>query len=179
MFNYRLFNSLLLLRAGFLLAIAGGSIAAQPESGVELAPPPLKILQRSQQEQLDRTKDVGSRTKLSLQFMEDSLAKAEVENARQNFDGMFRELGHFHALMDSSLEYLSRNNNGGGKFLDNFKRLEIGLRKFIPRFETIRRELPLRYEDYVRRLMVRIRDARSKATDPLFGETVIRPTKEP
>ncbi len=142
-------------------------------ANVDLAPPPLKILQKGEQDELDRSKDVGSRTKLALKLMDGRLVEAEAQNLKQNFDEMFRELGHFHALMDNSLDYLNRNNTGRGKVLDNFKRLEIGLRKFIPRLETIRRELPLRYEDYVRKLMIRIRDARSKATEPLFGETVV------
>ncbi len=160
------------LAAVVMALLFGVSVDAQPE-GVELAPPPLKVLEKSHQEQLADVKDLGSRTKLSLKLMEGNLTEAETYNTAQNFDDMFRELGHLHALMDDSLEFLNRNNNGRGKVLDNFKRLEIGLRKFIPRLEVIRRELPLKYEDYVRKLMIRIRDARSKATDPLFGETVV------
>ena len=140
---------------------------------VELAPPPLRVLEKGDKEQLDREKDIGSRTKLSLKLMEGKLAKAEVHNNSQSFEEMLRELGHFLALIDDSLEFLSRNNKGSGKVLDNFKRLEIGLRKFIPRVEVVRRDLPLKYEDYVRKLMIRIRDARSKATEPLFGVTVL------
>ena len=140
---------------------------------IQLAPPPLRVLEKSHKEQLDREKDIGSRTKLSLKLMEGNLAEAEVHSDNQRHDDMLRELGHFLALMDDSLEFLSRNNKGGGKVLDNFKRLEIGLRKFIPRLEVVRRDLPLKYEDYVRKLMIRIRDARSKATEPLFGESVV------
>jgi hypothetical protein len=162
----------ILLKAVSLVLFAGASALAQPDA-VELAPPPLKVLDRSQQEQLDRTKDLGSRTKLSLQLMDASLTTAEAESSKQNFDAMFRELGHFQALMDNGLDFLNRNNNGKGKVLDNFKRLEIGLRKFIPRLEAVRRDLPLRFEDYVRKLMIRLRDARSKATDPLFSDTVV------
>ncbi len=146
---------------------------AQTET-LDLAPPPMRILPKDEKERLDKSKDVGSRTKLALNLMEGRLVEAEAQSGRQNYDDMFRELGHFHALMDNSLDYLNRNNTGKGKVLDNFKRLEIGLRKFIPRLEAVRRELPLRYEDYVRKLMIRIRDARTKATEPLFGDTVIR-----
>ncbi len=141
---------------------------------LDLAPPPIRVLPKDEKEQLDKSKDVGTRTKLALNLMEERLAEAEALNNKQSYDDMFRELGHFHALMDNSLDYLNQNNTGRGKVLDNFKRLEIGLRKFIPRLEAVRRELPLRYEDYVRKLMIRIRDARTKATEPLFGDTVIR-----
>lgn len=149
------------------------SVWAQSET-LDLAPPPMRVLPKDEKERLDRSNDVGSRTKLALNLMEGRLVEAEVQSKRQNYDEMFRELGHFHALMDNSLDYLNRNNTGKGKVLDNFKRLEIGLRKFISRLEAVRRELPLRYEDYVRKLMIRIRDARTKATEPLFGDTVIR-----
>ena len=166
----------LVLLSAAVTAIVSIEGFAQSDA-IDLAPPPLKILQKADQEQLDREKDIGDRTKLALKLMDGRLASAENQNSIQNFDGMFRELGHFHAIMDNGLEYLNRNNTGKGKVLDNFKRLEIGLRKFIPRLETIRRELPLKYEDYVRKLMIRIRDARAKATEPLFGETVVPNTR--
>ena len=50
---------------------------------------------------------------------------------------------------------------------------EIGLREFPPRLEAIRRDLPLEYEDYVRRLIRYLRQARTIATEPLFGDTVL------
>jgi hypothetical protein len=159
----------------FILAI---SFSASAQSGVvELAPPPLSIISKAEQDQLDRARDVGDRIKLALKLMEQRTAGAESAFSNQNFDGMFKELGAFHALMEDSLTYLNQRNTGRGKVLDNFKRLEIGLRRFMPRLEIMRREIPLRYEDYVRKLIIRIRDAREKATEPLFGETVIPPQR--
>lgn len=152
------------------------TISAQLEQ-VEFAPPPLKIVSTLERDQLESTKDVGSRTKLALKLMEARLILAEKENSKQDFDGMFREIGSFHALMDHILEFLDKSNKNKGSVLDNFKRLEIGLRKFVPRLEAIRRELPLRYEDYIRKVMIRLRDARAKATEPLFGETVVPRTR--
>ena len=160
---------LLTLLVGLTIA---SSAAAQTET-IDHAPPPLSIISRAEQEQLDRTKDVGDRTKLALKLMDQRTVGSESAFSNENFDGMFRELGSFHALMEDNLNYLNQRNTGRGKVLDNFKRFEIGLRKFMPRLETMRREIPLRYEDYVRKLIIRIRDARAKATEPLFGETVI------
>ncbi len=140
---------------------------------VDVAPPPMKLLPKEEEDRLNRSRDIGARTKLALTMMDGRLAEAESQNKKENYEEMFRELGHFHALVDNSLDFLNENNTGRGKVLDNFKRLEIGLRKFIPRLEAVRRELPLKYEDYVRKLMIRIRDARTKATEPLFGETVV------
>jgi|CXWL01.1.fsa_nt_gi hypothetical protein len=145
----------------------------------EVAPPPLKVFSKEERSRLDAKSDLKDRTKLALELMDLRLDAAEKFAAGQEFEPMFRELGSFHALMDESLEFLGHRDTGSnGKVLDNFKRLEIGLRGFSPRIETIRRELPIRYDDYVRKLMKYVRDARTRAVDPLFGETVIKPKSE-
>lgn len=154
------------------------TVAVSQADPIELAPPPLSIIPKAEQERLDRAKNVGDRTKLALKMMDERTAGAEIAFSNENFDVMFRELGAFHAIMEDSLDYLTLRNTGKGKVLDNFKRFEIGLRKFMPRLETIRREVPLRYEDYLRKLIIRIRDARTRATEPLFGETVIAPRRQ-
>jgi hypothetical protein len=106
--------------------------------------------------------------------MEIRLKKAEDLNSQQRFSEMFDELGAFHALVDRSLEFLNRNDSGEGKVLNNFKRLEMSLRAFLPRLEIIRRDLPEKYEFYVRELGKSIRKARGKAIDPLFSETDVK-----
>ena len=147
--------------------------ARAQDDPLDLAPPPLKMMSRDERSRLDAETDVKDRTKLVLLLMESRLVAAEKLNGDKDFDGMFRELGGFHGLMENSLEYLLKRDISKGKTLDNFKRVEIGLRGFSPRLEAIRRELPLRYEDYVRRLLKYVRDARTKATEPLFADTVV------
>ena len=141
----------------------------------EIAPPPLKIVSKNERLQLDaKVADVKERTKLALVLMDLRLDTAEKLAVGRQFDAMFTELGGFQALMDDSLEFLGRRDTGkNGKVLDNYKRIEIGLRSFSPRIETLRRELPPRYDDYVRKLMKFVRDARTKATEPLFGDSVV------
>ena len=87
---------------------------------------------------------------------------------------MFGELGGFDALIDDTLAFLKKNVSGHGKALNNYKKLEICLRKFTPRIELIRRELPAKYEYYVRGLMREVRAARSKAVEPMFADTVVK-----
>jgi len=137
------------------------------------APPPLKILYKEEKIQLDAENDVKKRTKLALLFMEARLKRAEEFNAQDNFNGMFTELGGFHAIVDNTLDFLKRNDNGGGKVLNNFKRIELNLRTFLARLEVIRRELPIKYEFYVRGLIKLVRDARTKAVEPMFDDSVI------
>ncbi len=139
----------------------------------ELAPPPLKIVTKKERAKLDGEPDINTRTKIAVEMMKSRIDAAEKLNATDDFDGMFRELGHFRGLLDYTLDFLEKQDAKQNKTLDNYKRFEISLRAVAPRIETIRRELPLRYEDYVRELLIYIRDARRKASEPLFSDTVI------
>ncbi|MBA2378464.1 MAG: hypothetical protein H0V76_02680, partial [Blastocatellia bacterium] len=93
--------------------------------------------------------------------------------SRQMFDEAFVELGAFHAIMDDALDSLGANERMTHRVLTNFKRFEIGIRRFNPRLELIRREFPGSHEYYVRSLIGHLRDARTRATEPLFGDTVL------
>ncbi len=148
-------------------------VPAQEEQYQQTEPPPLKIVSKAEKSLLAAEADISDRTKLSLTLMENRLKKAENYYAAESFGDMFGELGGFNALIDEALGFLNRRDDGRGKVLNNFKRLEINLRRFIPRIELIRRELPARYEPYVRRLIKTVRAARSKAVEPLFDNSVV------
>jgi len=149
------------------------SVFAQQPDIDEIAPPPLKIISKDEKKQLEDVPDIKKRTILALELMEFRLKKIEELDNQNEFVKMYEELGGFHALMDYTLNFLYRSNTGDRKNLNNFKRYEMGLRAFPPRLEVIRRELPLKYESYLRELIKIIRDARSKAVEPLYGNTVI------
>ncbi len=176
----RVLSSHLALSLLFILYLLSFSLSVSAQDDpLEVAPPPLKIFSKDERARLDGKPDLKDRTRLALDLMDLRLDAAEKFAAGHEFESMFRELGGFHALMDESLEFLDRRDTGrNGRVLDNFKRIEIGLRMFSPRIETIRRELPLRYDDYVRKLMKYVRDARTRATEPLFGNTVV-PNRKP
>ncbi len=136
-------------------------------------PPPIKVISKDERERLFQESRVKERTKLGLELMEIRLKNAERLFDGKDFPEMFKELGRFHALVDNGLAFLQKNDSGRGKVLDNFKRLDIGLRSFIPRLELIRRELPIKFEYYVRSLISRVRDARSDAVEPQFSDSVV------
>mgnify|MGYP007125701776 CR=1 FL=1 len=181
----RVWPSLKSVRRGSLLCLSILTIqfslltvASAQEVPPDAAPPPLKIIPKDEIALLDDKTDIKDRTKLSLELMNVRLKSAEKLAEANDFDGMYRELGVFHALMDDALKFLNERDNGKGKVLDNFKRLEIALRGMAPKIEVIRRELPLRYDTYVRKLMGYVRSARAKATDSLFDDTVV-PNRKP
>ncbi len=152
--------------------------ASAQDDPPDQAPPPLRTVSKEEKTQLNDVADVKNRTKLSLDLMSGRLSAAERLGKSTDFDAMYRELGGFHGLLDYTLEFLGKQDSRNGKILDNYKRLEIGLRTFEPRLETIRRDLPLRYEDYVRKLIIYVRDSRSRAVEPMFGDSVV-PTRKP
>ena len=171
-----------LKRGAFLLFIFVLSISttssAQNIIDDEIAPPPLRLLSQDEKNRLGAENDVKRRTKLGLELMDLRLKQAETYDSADNHDQMFVELGGFHGLMDNMLEFLNRSDKDSGKVLNNFKRFEIGLRGFTPRLELIRRDLPVRYEQYVRILIKNLRAARAKAIEPLFDDSVV-PTRKP
>lgn len=155
------------------------AVAAQnPVIDDDIAPPPLKIISQAEKDKLAAQTEVKSRTKLALELMDLRLKQAEAFDAADDHDKMFVELGAFHGLMDNMMEFLDKSDKDSKRVLNNFKRFEIGLRTFTPRLELIRRDLPIRYERYVRNLVKNLRAARARAIEPLFDDTVV-PDKKP
>ncbi|HEX8286931.1 MAG TPA: hypothetical protein VF556_02990 [Pyrinomonadaceae bacterium] len=160
-----------ILISSFVFCLSVSTYAQQPEVD-EIAPPPLKILSKTEKKQLDEITDLKKRTNLALEMMEAKLKKIEELDDRNEFALMYEELGGFHALMDYTFNFLYRNS-ANRKNLGSLKRYEQGLRAFPPRLEVIRRELPLKYESYLRELLKNIRDTRSKAIEPFYGDSVV------
>ncbi len=167
-------NRILLLSCGLFFSTFcfPAHLFAQQLTGADLAPPPLTIVPKDEQKLLDDETDLKKRTVLALQMMESRVKKAEECDSRDDFQQMYNELGKFHAVMNYALSFLTRNKLGS-KNLNNFKRYEMGLRVFPTRIELLRRELPIKYESYLSDLLKKIGDAREKAIEPLFGDTVV------
>jgi hypothetical protein len=160
----------------FFLCLFAPDASAQPIPD-DIAPPPLKFVAKDELSRLDAITDVKKRTQTALELMSTRLKQAETLMAQEQLDDMYKELGGFHGLMDNTLAFLDKSDQDSGKVLNNYKRFEIGLRQFRPRLELIRRDIPLRYEQYVRNLIIYLRDARAKAVEPLFSDSVVPKTK--
>lgn len=168
-------HTLFALAISFILAL---TLSAQPpideedEFDPNAAPPPVKVMSDRERSQLDAEQGLKDRTKLALELMGSRLSNAEDLNAKNEFTAMYNELGIFHALMDDTLEFLESAPRKD-KTLDNLKRFEMALRTFAPRLALIRREIPNEYDHYIRSLLRYLRDARSRAIEPLFGNSVV------
>lgn len=157
-----------------LILAASPVITAAQTDPDESAPPPVRAISRDEGIQLNREKDVKARTLVALNLMNARIAAAEKAAALEDFEKMYTELGGFLGILDNTFDFLLRSDTNSDKVLGNFKRFEIGLRGYVPKIEVIRRELPLRYEPFVKSTIKYIRDARSRALEPLFGDTVVR-----
>ncbi|HEX9960831.1 MAG TPA: hypothetical protein VGB00_07860 [Pyrinomonadaceae bacterium] len=148
------------------------SALAQPEE-IEIAPPPLKSLSKEEKQQLDAEQNVKKYTQLALSLMEARLKTAETLLNENNYREALNTLGGFQILLESTLTFLSRNNSESDKVQYNFKRFELTLRGQTPRLEVMRRAMPSRYAYHVQKLIRVVRDARTKAIEPLFDDTVV------
>lgn len=175
-FTSRLIKSRVLLFA-FAMTLSL-TAAAQTPGDDEIAPPPLRLISQVEKDRLSAENDPKRRTKLGLELMDARLKQAEAFDVNEEHDQMFVQLGAFHGLMDNMLDFLNKSDKDSGKVLNNFKRFEIGLRGFTPRLELIRRDLPGKYEQYVRILIRNLRNTRAKAIEPLFDDTIV-PSKKP
>lgn len=157
----------------FLLLFTLHSISAVAQDDDDTAPPPLKIMTKDEQSRLKSAVEAKAKIKLVVDMMKTRVDAAERSNSRNDFDGFFRELGGFRALLDYALAYMKKQNQDADKTLDNYKRIEVSLRAFTPRIESIRRELPSKYEDYVRDLLKYIRDTRQAVSEAMMSNTVL------
>lgn len=165
--------SVIAVFAAVLIFLIPASASAQIQMPDNIAPPPVRVLSKDEKKALDSLTDHKNRTKLALELMEARLKKAEEFGSAESYGEALKELAGFQALMNNTLHFLQRNNDGRGGILNTFKRFELALRAFSPRIESIRRDTPERFEFHVREILRGLRDTRSTAIEPLFGNTVL------
>jgi hypothetical protein len=151
---------------------------AQPEEELEIAPPPIKAISKEESQQLESEPNVKKHTQLALSLMEARLKTAETQTTESNYPEALKTLGGFQILLEKTLGFLSKNDKENDKVQNNFKRLELSLRAQVSRLEILRRAMPSRFAYYVQKLIKAVRDARSKAVEPLFGDSVV-PERKP
>ncbi len=166
-------RSTLILLATAVVLLSFESRAGAQSITDDVAPPPLKVVSKEERTQLGAVTDVKKHTQLALDLMSSRLKQAETFQAQENLDEMYKQLGGFHGLMDHTLDFLDKSDRDSRKVLYNYKRFEMGLRQFRPRLELMRRDVPIRYEPYVRHLIGYLREARTKAIEPLYSDSVV------
>lgn len=131
-------------------------------------------MSKTEKSQLSAETEPKGRVNLALELMDARLKSAEKDRTNENYSVMYAELGGFNAIMDNTLEFLLHTKGNEGKRLNSLKKLDIGLREFVPRIEGIRRDSPLNFDPYLKKLLGYISDAREKAIAPFFSNTVVQ-----
>jgi DNA repair ATPase RecN len=152
-------------------------VSAQDEIPPDVAAVPDKTFTEVEKKALE-IKDVKKRTKLSIEFMETRLRTAEMLVQEPKFQDALKEIGIYQGLLEDSFDFLEQNDLKSDKVQDNFRSLELVLRKHITRLELIRREMSYKYGWHVQKLMKFVREIRAKAVEPLFSDSVV-PNNKP
>lgn len=173
-FAFLIFSFLLLTGVGSLLTVR----AQTDEPPKDAAPPPVRVMSKEERKEIETETSAKKRTELALNLMEIRLRKAEDAANQNQFQITLEELGGYQALLDNALNYLERHDDRSNKIDYNFKRLEIGLRRVVPRLEILRRAMPFNYGYYVVKLQKFVRETRARAMEPLFDDTVV-PERKP
>lgn len=161
-----------LLLLGFTFCFASITAFGQ-ESFQASAPPPMKFVSSNERTQLDAEKDIKKRTRLTVELAEAKLLQAQQLTENDQFSAVITELGCYQGLVENILGFLAEFPSDKNKTRDTYKKLEISLRSHIVKLESIRRMTPAEYGDNFKKTIDFIRDARDKALNAFYDDTVI------
>jgi DNA repair ATPase RecN len=170
--------SLFVIIAALVFSAANFVFAQENESNkqseqIEEIPPPLVALSTTESEQLRAASDLKRRTQISLALAENRLKNAEKTVENVDFQTTLNELAAYEAIVTDNLKYLQNLRDDSKKVRDNMRRIETTLREHMPRIEAIRRQTPMQYAVRVKEVLNFARDARSRALDTFFSDTVL------
>lgn len=157
-----------------ILASAATGRAQDTPDAQETAPPPMKFVSRAERGQLAAARDVKARTRTSLDLAESHLRRAEEFSGARRYDEAATEFGNYQGIIEDALRFLKGTRNDSGKIRDFYRKIELTLRAHGPRIEMIRRATPYEYAVHVKETAKFTRDARARALDAFYGDTVLR-----
>ena len=147
---------------------------ATPQATPLPAPPPFKMIVKEERAAIEQSKDSGRRLKLTIEYAGGHLARAEQHTARENYEAASAEIGMYHALIESALDFLSSFKRDSNKTRDHYKRLELSLRADGPRLTAMRRITPLEFAVWIKQVEDFARQGRTEALNSFYGHTVVR-----
>lgn len=167
---------------GALLAISfclNANVRAQDQLVVPSpAPPPMKFMPGLERTQLSNVRDSKARLKTSIGLAETRLLRAEQFTVDQRFVAATVELGVYQAIIEDALRFLDTQKADTNKTRDLYKRLEIQLRLHATRIESIRRVTPAAYAVHVKAIWDFSDNARARALNGFFSDTVMQSRSE-
>lgn len=168
--------SILLLAPNLILAlvVVPFIVAQDPQNAPLSAPPPLKIIAKSERAQIDAEQNSKDRLKLTIKFAGVHLGLAEKYTTQSSYEAASAEVGAYHALIENALTFLSLMRRDSNKTRDLYKRLELALRADGPRLTAMRRVTPLEFAVWIKKAEDFAREGRTEALNSFYGHTVVR-----
>lgn len=167
-----------LLFAIMLVAMASGVANGQAVIQDLTTPPPVKVISSAERDQLNASKDVKSRVKLSIGLAEAHLVKAEAQIIDRAYDSALGEAARYWAIIENAFAQLRLLPSSNNKYRDVYKKLELALRAHGPRLSAIRRSMPAEYAVWLKEIEEYARSGRTEALNSFYGETVVRDIQE-
>lgn len=149
-------------------------VAQEPQNPPMSAPPPLKIISKTERAQIEAERNVKDRLKLTIQLAGVHLGLAEKYTAQSSYEAASAEVGAYHALIENALLFLASMKRDSNKTRDLYKRLELALRGDGPRLTSMRRVTPLEFAVWIKKAEDYAREGRTEALNSFYGHTVVR-----
>jgi hypothetical protein len=149
-------------------------VAQEPQNPPMSAPPPLKIISKTERAQIEAETDVKDRLKLTIQLAGGHLGLAEKYTAQSAYEVASAEIGAYHALIENALTFLASMKRDSNKTRDLYKKLELSLRADGPRLTSMRRVTPLEFAVWIKKAEDFAREGRTEALNSFYGHTVVR-----
>lgn len=165
-----------LLAPNLILAfvVAPFIIAQNPQDPPMSAPPPLKIISKTERAQIEAESSAKDRLKLTIQLAGVHLGLAEKYTTQSSYEVASGEIGAYHALIENALTFLASMKRDSNKTRDLYKRLEMALRSDGPRLTSMRRVTPLEFAVWIKKAEDYAREGRTEALNSFYGHTVVR-----
>jgi hypothetical protein len=163
-----------LLMLVFVCSASGMAQNPQPQPTPLTAPPPLKLIPAQERQQLDQTKDIKQRLRVTMELATAHLTRAEQLTNESKYDAASSEVGTYNALIENVLDALSSLRRDSDKARDLYKKLEMALRADGPRLTAMRRITPLEFAVWIKKVEDFARNARTEALNSFYGHTVVR-----
>lgn len=165
---------LLLLVFIYVPAASAQEGLPQPSPTPLTAPPPPKIINKDERAQIDRAPDSKARIRTTMDLAAARLTRAEQLAKQSSYDDALAEVGSYEALIQDTLDFIKGLKRDSNKTRDLCKRVELALRAHAPRLTTMRRETPLEFAVWIKKVEEFARAARTEVLNTFYGHTVVR-----
>jgi hypothetical protein len=151
---------------------------ARPSPTPLMAPPPIKIISKVERGQIDQAGDSKARIRTTMELAAMRITRAEQLAKDGKYDDALTEVGSYEALIQDTLDFLKAMKRDSNKTRDLCKRVELALRSHGPRLTTMRRETPLEFAVWIKKVEEFARAARTEVLNTFYGHTVVRDSEK-